>query len=131
MAACYVYILACSDGSFYTGSTKYLALRLRQHQEGSGAAWTAKRLPVSLVYSEQFTRIDWAFNREHQLKKWSRRKKLALIERNEEDLHQCAICRNATRIASLLTIEAEQQAMLKAEDEALAQLTNPPRHKPL
>lgn len=73
-----MYILECSDGSYYTGSTKYLKKRLSQHQEGEGANHTRKRLPVKLVYFEKYPRIDWAFNREKQVQGWSRKKKRGL-----------------------------------------------------
>jgi putative endonuclease len=76
---CYCYILECSDGSYYTGSTKNLELRLQQHQNGEGANHTKKRLPVKLVYVELFDRIDEAFYREKQIQGWSRAKKEALI----------------------------------------------------
>jgi putative endonuclease len=68
----YMYILECADKSYYTGSTKYLVLRLMQHQNGEGANHTKKSLPVKLAYFEEFDRIDHAFYR-------SRRKKEALI----------------------------------------------------
>ncbi len=76
---CYMYILECSDGSFYTGSTKYLKRRLHQHQTGEGAKYTRMRLPLKLVYCEEFSRIDHAFEREKQVQGWRRDKKLALI----------------------------------------------------
>jgi len=75
----YMYILECSDGSYYTGSTINLKRRLKQHQNGEGANYTKKRLPVKLVYFEEFQRIDQAFNREKQIQGWSRKKKKALI----------------------------------------------------
>jgi len=82
----YVYILECSDGSYYTGSTVYLELRIKQHQNGLGANHTKKRLPVKLVYVQEFTRIDEAFNRKKQIQGWSRKKKEALIEHHFEKL---------------------------------------------
>ena len=75
-----MYILECADGSYYTGSTKNLELRLAQHQAGEGANHTKKRLPVELVYFEEFKRIDEAFYREKQVQGWSRKKKEALIK---------------------------------------------------
>ena len=45
----YTYILKCSDGTYYTGSTKYLDIRMKQHNEGRGANYTMKRLPVELI----------------------------------------------------------------------------------
>ena len=82
----YMYILECSDGSYYTGSTKDLVLRLQQHSHGEGANLTKKRLPVKLVYYEEFQRIDEAFHREKQVQGWSRKKKEALIKGSENDL---------------------------------------------
>ncbi|MFP4471678.1 MAG: GIY-YIG nuclease family protein [Bacteroidales bacterium] len=91
-----MYILECSDGSYYTGSTKNLELRLSQHQAGEGANHTKKRLPVKLVYFEEFDRIDKAFYREKQVQGWSRKKKEALIEGMPEKLHELAKCLNET-----------------------------------
>tara|TARA_R110001632_G_scaffold1883_4_gene8522 strand:- start:73545 stop:73835 length:291 start_codon:yes stop_codon:yes gene_type:complete len=82
----YVYILKCSDGTYYTGSTKDFVKRFNQHKNGNGANHTKKRLPVSLVFLEKFTRIDEAFNREKQIQGWSRKKKEALIEGNFNQL---------------------------------------------
>jgi putative endonuclease len=59
-----MYILECADGSYYTGSTWDLARRLSEHQSGVGANFTAKRLPVKLVYCEYYDRVDDAFYRE-------------------------------------------------------------------
>ena len=75
----YTYILLCSDGSYYTGSTYDLDKRLAEHQAGEGAKHTRNRLPVKLVYHEVFDRIDEAFYREKQIQGWSRIKKEALI----------------------------------------------------
>jgi len=75
----YMYILKCSNGQYYTGSTNDLDRRLAQHQNGEGANFTKKYLPVELVYFEEFQRIDEAFYREKQVQGWSRKKKEALI----------------------------------------------------
>ena len=97
----FVYILECSDGSYYTGSTKDLALRLQQHQNGEGANHTKKRLPVVLVYFEEFTRVDEAFYREKQIQGWSRRKKEALINGAFESLrHLSRAYRDLENVAS-------------------------------
>jgi len=82
----YMYILKCSDGSYYTGSTKYLKRRIRQHNECEGANYTKKRLPVELIYYEEYDRIDHAFYREKQVQGWGRKKKKALIEGEIKDL---------------------------------------------
>lgn len=82
----YVYILECADGSYYTGSTIDISLRIQQHQNGHGANHTKKRLPIKLVYLEEFTRIDDAFYREKQIQGWSRKKKMTLIKRDFNQL---------------------------------------------
>ena len=102
MNAGYMYILECSDGTFYTGSTNNLERRLAEHQgshldtatssllDDRGANYTAKRRPVKLVYYEEYSRIDEAFYREKQVQGWSHKKKLALIEGKPELLPQLA-----------------------------------------
>jgi putative endonuclease len=92
----YMYILECADGSYYTGSTKDLERRLWEHQNGLGANHTAKRLPVKLVYCEEYDRIDDAFYREKQVQGWSRKKKEALMASDTNQLHLLAACRNET-----------------------------------
>lgn len=86
MAKGYMYILECNNGAFYTGSTKNLVRRLQQHQNGEGANFTRKHLPVKLIYFEEFPRIDQAFYREKQVQGWSRRKKIALISGKTNEL---------------------------------------------
>jgi putative endonuclease len=81
-----MYILKCSDGSFYTGSTWSLEKRLEQHNAGEGAKYTHGRLPVELVYHEYHDSIKTAFEREKQVQGWSRKKKEALIQGKHEDL---------------------------------------------
>ena len=75
----YMYILKCADDSTYVGSTMDLETRLWQHNQGKGAGYTARRLPVTLVYSEEFTEIADAFAREKQIQNWSKAKRAALI----------------------------------------------------
>ena len=87
----YMYILECCDGSYYTGSTNNLDLRLRQHQNGEGANHTKKRLPVKLVYYEEYERVQDAFYREKQVQGWNRKKKEALINGTPELLPELAI----------------------------------------
>ena len=80
----FTYILECSDGSYYTGSTIDLGIRLQQHNDGIGSKYTSRRLPVKLLYYEEFVRVDFAFYREKQIQGWSRKKKEALINGAEE-----------------------------------------------
>ncbi len=96
----YMYILECSNGQYYTGSTKNLELRLAQHQAGEGANFTCKHQPVKLVYYEEFRRIDQAFNREKQVQGWSRKKKEALIQSQPERLNDLSECKNETHFSN-------------------------------
>ncbi len=96
----FVYILECADGIFYTGSTINLELRLTQHKNGVGAKHTAKRLPVSLIYFEEFTAISEAFYREKQVQGWSRKKKLSLINNKLKDLPKLSECKNETHFSN-------------------------------
>ena len=89
-----MYILRCSDGSYYTGSTRDLEGRLYEHQNGLGAVFTKKRLPIKLVYCEEFERIDDAFYREKQVQGWSRAKKEALIQGQYDLIPKLAKTRN-------------------------------------
>ncbi|MFF2275799.1 GIY-YIG nuclease family protein [Agromyces sp. NPDC058126] len=82
----HVYILECADGSTYVGSTTDLERRLEQHRRGEGAAYTRRRLPVRLVFSQECSRIDEAFAMEKRVQGWSRAKRRALIEGRLGDL---------------------------------------------
>ena len=90
----YMYILRCSDHTYYVGSTKNLMRRLHQHMSGIGANHTKKRLPVTLVYVEVFENVYLAYKRERQIHNWGHNKKKALIEGNYELLHSLAECKN-------------------------------------
>jgi putative endonuclease len=74
-----MYILRCSDGSYYVGSTRNVESRLWQHQQGLGAEYTQHRLPVQLVYAYEFERVADAFAMEKRVQGWSRKKREALI----------------------------------------------------
>ena len=75
----WLYIMKCADGSYYTGSTTNLHLRVAQHEAGEGGSYTSTRLPVEVVYVQEFPSGHEAFIRERQVKGWSRAKKEALI----------------------------------------------------
>jgi putative endonuclease len=91
MSKGFMYILECTDGSYYTGSTKDLERRLWEHHNMLGANYTKRRLPVKLVYYEEYLRIDEAFYREKQVQGWSRKKKEALINGKQELLPKLAL----------------------------------------
>lgn len=75
----YVYILKCSDDSLYTGWTNDLERRVQAHLKGIGAKYTRGRLPVELVYHEEFNDKVEAMKREYEIKKLTRKEKLLLI----------------------------------------------------
>lgn len=75
----YVYIIKCSDGSLYTGSTTDLERRMREHSSGKGSAYTRVRLPIELVFFEEYPDRSTAQKREAQIKKASRLQKKTLI----------------------------------------------------
>ncbi|MBD3388412.1 MAG: GIY-YIG nuclease family protein [Candidatus Altiarchaeales archaeon] len=75
----YVYLLECSDGSYYCGQTNNLQKRLRQHNEGEGGRYTRTRTPVRLVYTEQHKTRKEALKREAKIKKMTRGQKEELI----------------------------------------------------
>jgi putative endonuclease len=80
-----VYILECSDGTLYVGSTNDLEKRLHQHNHlKSGAHYTKIRRPVILRYSEIFKTLSQARRRECEIKRWKREKKLELIIRTRK-----------------------------------------------
>ena len=82
----YLYILLCSDKTYYTGVTNNLERRITEHQNGiSEQSYTYSRRPVELLYQEMFTDFNLAFDWETKIKKWSKAKKEALI-RGDFDL---------------------------------------------
>ncbi|WP_194525031.1 GIY-YIG nuclease family protein [Zobellia roscoffensis] len=97
MGPYYVYILECSDHSFYVGFTNDVKRRLAEHQTGFYKnAYTSTRRPVKLLYHLQFPKAHQALQFEKQLKGWSRAKKIALMNGKFERLQILAECRNYT-----------------------------------
>lgn len=94
MKSAWVYILKCSDNSYYIGCTSNLEQRIIEHQNKKYGGYTSSRLPVKLVYSCEFSDISEAIRGEKQLKGWSRKKKEALIKGDFSLLHHLSECRN-------------------------------------
>lgn len=74
-----LYILQCSDGSFYTGITNNIERRLKMHQDGKASRYTRTRRPVEILYSETCGDRSSALIRECEVKEWPRAKKEKLI----------------------------------------------------
>jgi putative endonuclease len=89
----FLYILRCCDGRLYVGQTSDLAARLAAHNDGKGAAFTAARRPVSLIYFEGYSSRREAMQRELQVKQWSAAKKSALVAGDLEQVHRLSRCR--------------------------------------
>ena len=82
-----VYILRCADNSFYTGVTRDIQKRFQQHcDKRDGISYTARRLPVTLVFVQEYAHIRDAIAMEKKIKGWRREKKIALIEGRYKDL---------------------------------------------
>jgi putative endonuclease len=93
----YVYILECSDDSFYVGVTNNVGRRFIEHISGLHEdSYTFSRRPLKLVYCKEFNRPIKAIEYEKQLKGWSRAKKIALINNALGLLHDLAACKNDT-----------------------------------
>lgn len=91
----YVYILKCSDGTYYTGVTNHPERRIEEHNSRINKnSYTASRLPVKMVYCEMFTDFNLAIIWEKRIKNWNRKKKEALIKENWDQLKIEAECRN-------------------------------------
>lgn len=78
----YFYMVRCSDNSLYSGQTKNLQKRIREHNSDGqkGAKYLRARKPVKLVYSEEYPTLQLALKREWQVKKWNKYKKETLIK---------------------------------------------------
>ena len=97
----WLYILRCSDGSYYVGTTRtLLESRVAQHNAGTLQGYTSTRRPVELIYSQWFDRITDASENERKLKKWSRAKKEALIRGDFASLQQLAKRKSPHRTSS-------------------------------
>ncbi|MFH0876710.1 MAG: GIY-YIG nuclease family protein [Candidatus Omnitrophota bacterium] len=75
-----VYILRCKKGFLYTGITKNLRRRLREHKSGNGCKFTRYRIPVTLVFNEKAATRSAALRREAQIKRLPKQKKLQLVD---------------------------------------------------
>ena len=80
----YVYVIRCSDDSYYTGYTTDVERRVTEHDAGDGAKYTRGRTPVELVHVERYDSQSAAMQREHEIKQLRRRKKERLVEDEAE-----------------------------------------------
>jgi putative endonuclease len=88
--AFWVYILRCSDASYYTGHTDNLEKRVAEHQAGEIECYTFTRRPVELVFEEVFSTREEVLAAERQIKGWSRKKKEAMIRGDWKEVKRLA-----------------------------------------
>ena len=97
----HVYIVKCSDESYYTGITNNINRRIDEHNDGiSSVSYTFNRRPVKLVFYETFNDFRNAEQWEKRIKGWSRKKKEALIEKNWDKLKEYSVCQNDTHFSN-------------------------------
>ncbi|PIF31316.1 putative endonuclease [Flavobacterium sp. 9] len=93
----YVYILKCSDNSYYTGITNDVDRRFNEHSFGSNKeSYTYDKRALELVFCTEFNDVIQAISFEKQVKGWSRKKKEAIINDNWDDLKKLSECLNET-----------------------------------
>jgi predicted GIY-YIG superfamily endonuclease len=93
-----VYMLLCADNSIYTGHTEDLDVRLRCHRARTFCGYTARRLPVKLIFAHNFPTRDEAFAAERKIKGWTRAKKLALADGDWDSLRELSVRRTPDRL---------------------------------
>ena len=110
----FVYVLKCSDGSYYTGHTENLAIRLAQHnQRYSPSCYTFNRLPIELIFQQAHVTRAEALAAERQTKGWSRKKKEAMMKGDWAEVSRFS--RNETADASSNNLRVLRQAQDERE----------------
>lgn len=107
----WAYMLKCSDGAYYVGHTEDLYKRVGEHQQGLLPGFTSARRPLTLVWSQDFPSREEALNAELQIKRWSRKKKEALMRQDWAALKSAAkkdFTRRAVSCVSLDTPHDEK-----------------------
>ena len=122
----YVYLLQCSDGSYYCGQTDSIETRMQQHHAG-GIGYTAMRKPVQLVWQGEFETREGAIAFEQQIKGWSRAKKEALIAGDWDRLRELAKSKGFPVLNPEVSVRGEHveasQALRQAQGERIGLAT--------
>ena len=104
--AFFVYILHCSDGSYYTGHSDNLEKRIHEHQAGAiSSCYTFKRRPLQLVFSQDFPTREEALSAEQQIKGWSRKKKEAMMRGDWAEVSRLAHSSTTNQICNAVRPE--------------------------
>ena len=118
----HAYMLRCIDGSYYVGSTSgTLERRVHEHNAGAFKGYTSSRVPVRLMWSQEFERITDAIAAERQIKGWSRAKKEALTRGDFEEVRRLGL--RAHRAASSF----ETRPAVAPQDDAVGLLRSGPK----
>ena len=97
MKTYFVYILECTNKYLYIEITNNIERRVQEHSEGFNKnCYTYKRRPVELIFKQEFNDVNQAIYFEKRIKKWSRKKKLALANDDFDLLQILSECRNVT-----------------------------------
>ena len=96
----WTYMLHCNGGKFYVGHTGNLERRIAQHHLGFLPGFTRDHLPVTLVWSQEFSTRHEARESEHRLKGWSRAKKMALIRDDWDRISELAKSKDSPSTSS-------------------------------
>lgn len=102
----FVYIVKCSNESYYTGVTNNLERRVYEHNNSQDdSSYTFNKRPVELIFYETFQDVKQAIAFEKQVKGWTRKKKEALIEKNWDKIKELAVCINESSHTNYKKIE--------------------------
>jgi predicted GIY-YIG superfamily endonuclease len=116
MMAFWVYILRCSDGSYYTGHTDNLEERIGKHKTGTIlSCYTFKRRPIELVFSQEFSTREQALSSEQQIKGWSRKKKEAMMRNDWAEVSRLAHSATSVRLDLPATVHPEPYVTVRPE----------------
>ncbi len=117
----WAYMLRCSDGSYYVGSTSYddIAVRVGEHNDGRFEGYTHSRRPIVLVWAEQFGDLRDAQECERRIKGWRREKKEALINGSYNTLKALAKRPSARRPSRLATLAPQGDALLSDSHKSI------------
>ena len=103
----FTYILLCSDDSYYTGITNNVFRRLQEHNsDEEKRSYCHKRRPVKLMFTKAFLNVKEAISYEKQIKRWSRKKKEALILSDFNKLHELAACQNDSHFQNIVRLRS-------------------------
>ena len=114
----YVYLLRCSDGSYYAGHTDNLEARFSQHQQGIGCEWTRRRRPVQLLWYATAPSREEAIAFERRSKGWSRAKKEALISEDWDRINWLSRAPRERPSTARFALRSGRTVKEKADDRA-------------